>query len=150
MPQGSVTILDADRITWTTRLLTEVCCNCHMPFAMPEGFQRAAREDPAVWFYCPRGHQQHYTDDPLARAKRERDAAKRRAEQAEATARRERGLKIGAQRQASAYKGVATRQRNRIARGVCPCCNRYFRPMAAHMASKHPQYAGEPLVPDGG
>lgn len=41
-------------------------------------------------------------------------------------------------------KGVVTRTRNRIANGVCPCCDRSFTNLQRHMASKHPDYAHAP------
>jgi len=40
-----------------------------------------------------------------------------------------------------AEKGAKTRIKNRIANGVCPCCNRSFKNLAAHMKNKHPDYA---------
>jgi hypothetical protein len=35
---------------------------------------------------------------------------------------------------------VATRIRNRIAAGVCPCCTRTFKNVARHIKDKHPTY----------
>ena len=144
----SVTLLRSDHLEYTTVLATEVCCNCQMPFAMPASLQRDARKDPEIWFYCPRGHQQHYpgrTEEDRLRDKLARET--RRANMAEETARHQRSRAVDAERSRAAYKAVATRQRNRIARGVCPCCNRYFPAMSEHMFTEHPQYAGEPLVP---
>jgi hypothetical protein len=37
--------------------------------------------------------------------------------------------------------------KKRAVAGVCPCCNRHFRELERHMASKHPKYASEPMVP---
>ncbi|MFB3077027.1 MAG: hypothetical protein ACE1Y4_03380 [Lysobacterales bacterium] len=39
-----------------------------------------------------------------------------------------------------AHKAAATRIKNRVARGVCPCCNRSFTNLHRHMESKHPNY----------
>lgn len=40
---------------------------------------------------------------------------------------------------------VCTRTRNRIAAGVCPCCNRTFQNLADHMRTLHADYvAAEP------
>lgn len=145
---SSVTIVGADRIEWTTRLATEVCCACAVPFAMPDSLQREARKDPDQWFWCPNGHKQHYAESEADKLRRQLEASRLRADRAETTARRQRERAQAAERSATAYKGVATRQRNRIARGVCPCCNRQFPSLRDHMAVKHPRYAGEPLVPD--
>lgn len=146
---ASVTIVGADRIEYTTRMATEVCCCCGVPFAMPDSMQRERRQNPGTAFWCPNGHSQHYTGKTEeAKLREQLEASRLRAERAEAAAKRQRQRAVDAERSASAYKGVATRQRNRIARGVCPCCNRYFPSMERHMQTNHPQYAGEPLVPD--
>jgi predicted RNA-binding Zn-ribbon protein involved in translation (DUF1610 family) len=42
-----------------------------------------------------------------------------------------------------AARGQATRLRNRAAAGVCPCCNRTFKQLAAHMKAKHPKYGAD-------
>lgn len=39
-----------------------------------------------------------------------------------------------------AHKGHTTRLKNRIAAGVCPCCQRTFQNLARHMKCKHPKY----------
>lgn len=39
-----------------------------------------------------------------------------------------------------AEKAAKTRLKNRIGKGVCPCCNRTFQNLAAHMANKHPDF----------
>lgn len=43
-------------------------------------------------------------------------------------------------RQLAAQKGVTTRIKNRIANGVCPCCQRTFKNLARHMKGQHPNY----------
>lgn len=43
-------------------------------------------------------------------------------------------------RRLSAQRGVTTRIKNRVKHGVCPCCQRTFRQLAAHMKSKHPDF----------
>lgn len=41
-----------------------------------------------------------------------------------------------------AVKANLTRFKNRIGRGVCPCCRRNFENLQRHMKTKHPRYAG--------
>jgi hypothetical protein len=53
---------------------------------------------------------------------------------------REREAKEQAERRLSATRGVVTRIRNRVANGVCPCCNRTFADLHRHMASQHPEF----------
>jgi len=38
-------------------------------------------------------------------------------------------------------KAAKTRIKNRIANGVCPCCQRSFKNLHSHMQNKHPDYA---------
>jgi hypothetical protein len=52
------------------------------------------------------------------------------------------------ERSHAATRGVVTRKKNeakklreRARAGVCPCCHRTFKQLAAHMANKHPDYA---------
>lgn len=43
----------------------------------------------------------------------------------------------------SFVKGAHQRTKNRVAKGVCPCCNRSFTNLAKHMAGQHPDF-GDP------
>lgn len=47
-------------------------------------------------------------------------------------------------RQYVGMKGVLTKQKNRVSKGVCPCCNRYFKNLHRHMESKHPKFTKAP------
>ncbi len=42
-----------------------------------------------------------------------------------------------------ATKGVVTKIKKRVGVGVCPCCNRTFKQLSAHMAQKHPEFKNE-------
>ncbi len=44
------------------------------------------------------------------------------------------------ERSRAALRGVHTRTCNRVKNGVCPCCNRTFSNLAAHMHTKHPDF----------
>jgi hypothetical protein len=55
-------------------------------------------------------------------------------------ARSEREIAERERRRANGYKGHATRITKRAKAGVCPCCNRTFKQLAAHMASQHPTF----------
>lgn len=123
-----------------TKLEVEVC-TCGVLFAAPEHMLDKRRED-GKSFYCPNGHSLVYGSENAklkAQLQRERDRAGRlaaRLDQTEASRR--------------AYKGQATRIKNRVSKGVCPCCNRSFRDLARHMKSKHPDFAAErPQEPKG-
>lgn len=126
-------------ITTNVVLETLACGGCGIVFAVPDWKLKELRRTRAT-FWCPNGHARGFTESEedrlrlqLARAQRERDAASARAvhyrDQADAT---ERVLR--------ATKGQVTRLRNRVANGVCPCCNRSFANLARHMAGQHPNY----------
>jgi hypothetical protein len=90
-------------------------------------------------FHCPNGHSRRFASETEAeRIKRELtvqlEAANREAEWARVRANT-------AEKQARAAKGQVTKLKKRVGNGVCPCCHRTFKQLAAHMATKHPEYA---------
>lgn len=118
---------------YTGTLSVVTCCNCGMAFGMPQDYQRRRRNDHEM-FYCPAGHPQHYTGKPTEEGLRERlEAANRRTAAAVGQAKRERD-------RANGYKGAMRKVKKRVAHGVCPCCTRTFRDLAAHMKTKHADY----------
>lgn len=123
----------------------EVCGDCGVLFALPQALVTWAR-DRGDAFWCPNGHRLTYAKTEAqklaAQLERERARSGRLASERD-------------QLQASlrAQKGAATRARNekarliaRVANGVCPCCNRTFKQLAAHMARQHPQFIDETEV----
>ena len=128
-------------MSWTLTeqhtLVTEICCDCHMLFAMPEAMQRRRRND-HEYFYCPSGHPQHYTGKSDAEKLRE---AERRLASREEDLRIERNRMENERRSHAATKGQLTRARKKVERaekGVCTECHRSFENVARHMATKHP------------
>jgi len=123
------TTLDA-----TVTFVTEDCCECGLPFAMTKEFKDRRVKDHG-WFYCPSGHQQHYTGkteeqklrEQLERAEIQRDHARSEAERQ--------------RRAAAAARGQVTKAKNRAAKGICPHpeCKRSFVDVARHVKSKHPE-----------
>jgi hypothetical protein len=131
-----------ENIRYTTTLVTEVCCACQCPFAMPKDLEDRARKDHGVYFYCPNGHSQHYTGKTEEQKLRESlDNTKRLLDSSREAYRGERERRVSAERSATAYKGHATRLRKRVGNGVCPCCNRTFKQLSAHMERMHPGWA---------
>lgn len=118
---------------YTTTLTETTCCSCGITFAMPENFLRKKKETHAN-FYCPNGHTLHYAHkseaeelkDKLAREKSQHDQTLAELEEKNKTL--------------IAIKGHLTRQKKRIAAGVCPCCNRTFQNVHRHMESQHPEF----------
>lgn len=119
------------RLTTTVDLTTETCFTCHVVFAMQTEQRDKLIRKPRTPFYCPNGHQQWYTGK----------SDERKLEEAEA---RELALKdqlSAAIREGDSARSELLRTRQRIANGVCVCCNRTFPNVLAHMASKHPDFA---------
>lgn len=112
--------------------LTSIDCGCcGGTYAINERFRKHAEENGSSWTcpYCKAGwgFQGNGEVDRLRKeAQQLRDrttAALSRANEAEAS------------------KAMLERRLKRVGKGVCPCCNRTFRDLARHMASKHPKGA---------
>ena len=123
-------------------------CRCGAEQAMLDTTNAVLRQSNAI-FFCVHGHESHYPEGQSVEQKLQKqlDAerqARQRAEQRiaekadEVTAAREEARHE--RNRANGYKGHATRITKRAKAGVCPCCNRTFKALAAHMANKHPQF----------
>jgi len=127
--------LSAATFIESTTFVVESCCNCGVEFGLPDELRRVLlREGPKRTWYCPNGHPQHYTDSFEAKLNRAKEAQQR----AEREARHWQEQEAARTRQLSAQKGVATRLKRRAEAGVCPHCNRTFKQVVQHIASKHP------------
>jgi hypothetical protein len=120
-------------IEYTGTLTVIGCGHCHLNHAVPADFLKARQRDGAT-FWCPAGHTMSYGESTEHRLRRQLASAS-------AQATHERDQRHAAERSARAYKGAATRIRNRVANGVCPCCNRTFADLARHMTGQHPDFA---------
>lgn len=125
-------------LTYSSTLTTTKCW-CGIHFAIPtelyEHMQRRKGDRNPPECHCPLGHTMIFTGKTEAQRERElREAADARA----AGLRAEKDQLLASNR---ALKGVVTRTKNRVGKGVCPCCNRHFTDVERHMASKHPEYA---------
>jgi len=120
------------------------CCNCGTYFAMPRRLYNARRQDGRT-FYCPNGHPMVFSQSEVDRLKGELAKAARNLELSETRRRQANERADAIERSRSAIKGQVTKIKNRIANGVCPCCNRSFANLHRHMCTKHPDYTGEPV-----
>lgn len=93
-------------------------------------------------FYCTHGHAQHFTEgkSEVQKLQEQLDAERRQRQRAEQRVAEARDEAEHERRRANGYKGHATRMTKRAKAGVCPCCNRTFKQLAAHMANKHPDF----------
>ena len=120
------------------------CAECGVWFALADATVTDAKKS-GHSLQCPHGHGNvwHRTESVQQRELRE---ARQRAERAEAEAARQRNAREWAEKRAhganiAAGKAKAALKRTitRVHAGVCPHCNRTFKQLAAHMASKHGQ-----------
>lgn len=131
-----------------TGTLTVTVCWCGMKHAIPEELYRTAQRQHAdghdSWIYCPQGHKWAIAgESAAAKLQREKDQLTARLARAD---QRQAELKTSleaAHRQTAAQKAVATKIRKRAAKGVCPCCNRFFAELSRHIKTDHPEVFNE-------
>lgn len=113
---------------------TTDCCVCGLTFALPHYLNKKRLEDHKS-FYCPNGHSQTYVGETEVEKLQKQLAERDRAVQFE----RNRAERMTAElaKKARAEKHL----KRRIANGVCPCCHRTVKQLAAHMKTKHPDYS---------
>lgn len=132
-----------DEKEWVHTISIHDCCTCGGPIALTLDQQRSLRKSHKS-FYCPMGHEQHFAGKSNEeRLKEQLEAANARAEANMARARAAEDATQRAEYRERAQKAAKTRIKNRVGKGVCPCCNRSFADLARHMASKHPGFASE-------
>lgn len=119
------------------------CGDCGIVFAI-ESWLKTKWVNERHDFTCPNGHSWRFCGETEAeRIKRELTA------ELEATKRETEWARVRAntaEKQLRVQRGQVTKLRNRIKAGVCPCCHRTFKQLAAHMATQHPDFTAEPPV----
>lgn len=123
------------------RIVPEECPVCSVDYGLGEVFLKQRREDHATW-YCPNGHPSWFPPgtSEAEKAIKERDAARELARREAQRRQRAEQEARTAEYQRRAAKGQLTKLRNRIANGVCPCCNRSFANVRRHIADQHPEF----------
>ncbi len=124
-----------------------VCFKCGIEFHVPSHWKRT-RQETHTEFFCPNGHAQgFYGKSPkelrIAELEREKVQQEHQLTNKTALLKQARAERDLADRRRAAAKGQLTKTKNRIAAGVCPCCNRTFTNVARHMKSQHPDYSSE-------
>lgn len=122
-----------------------VCGECGLHFGIDETYL-ARLKDKHETFYCPKGHSRWYPpgSSDLEKLQKELEAKERSLQHEREKFDRERRIREHYRRSAQTYRGHLTRVRKRVGNGVCPCCGRTFKQLAAHMKSQHPAY-GKPV-----
>jgi hypothetical protein len=105
---------------------SSTCCECGIRSYVPASFKAERRSDHRT-FYCPNGHAQHFPQQS------ETERLRKELSQAEIE-------KSRLARDLEAKSKSLAQVTKRIANGVCPCCQRTFKQLVAHMKNKHPEY----------
>jgi hypothetical protein len=129
----------------TLTIAITACHACGVQFGMPKSLLAARRAD-GKGFWCPNGHSLAFRETETDRLRKELERTKRRAESLDAMATSALDQLASERKALSATRGQLTKTRKRIANGVCPCCHRSFVKLAAHMQTKHPDYAETPAL----
>ncbi|WP_162987016.1 hypothetical protein [Sphingomonas paeninsulae] len=130
-----------------TQFVAVSCIQCKVVFGLNLNTHEVLKQSSAA-FHCPHGHSMVFVkgETEADKLRRERDRLKQREAQLNDAVKHERDRRETAERSAIAYKGQATRIRNRVKAGVCPCCNRTVKQLAQHMQTQHPEFQPEELA----
>lgn len=112
-------------------IVEQECGDCGIVFGMPSDFRDRRIQDHRTW-YCPNGHQRHY----IGETEEQKLRRQLKAEQDHATRLVAERDQMEASRRA--WKGQATRARNRSIGGDCPICGKHVYGLARHVARIHP------------
>lgn len=130
--------------TYLITLVPHTCGGCGVVFGMEQQHLQRLKDENGS-FYCPNGCSRQFCGETKAqRAERlQRQAEQKLQRERQWRDQREARLRDeaeAARRSAAAHKGAHTRTKNRVAKGVCPCCNRTFQNLQRHMQTQHPEY----------
>lgn len=126
----------------TVKLTTINCGECGGTYALNTRYVNQKQTNGGYW-NCPycKCSWGYGDQSENARLKKELELERKRKEWAQKDAERAKEQRDAAQYRERAQKAAKTRIKNRIAKGVCPCCNRTFSDLSRHMSTKHPEYA---------
>lgn len=131
-------------------------CWCSIAFAIPASlnsyYENAnARAHGSFSLHCPLGHSMIpkrgddvvALKDQLARSRSETDNARSDRDWWQARANSTGEELTRTTRRLTAHKGVVTKLRKRVGKGVCPCCHQKFKELRDHMKAEHPDWNPE-------
>lgn len=120
-------------------------CWCGIQHAIPQSLRneqlRQHDEGKSMGVYCPLGHSYVPSGESKAEKLRKQLAAERARHDQDRADLRDRIQRE--KHHSRALKAAKTRLKNRIAKGVCPCCNRSFQNLHRHMQNQHPEFLNE-------
>jgi hypothetical protein len=122
-----------------TRCVVLVCANCGVPFTMPEIVYDQQVEE-GGFHTCPNGHSRGWD-----KSRSERERQRREQERLKQSVAQKDDEIAELKTKIEKATRAATKSKKRAAAGVCPCCHRTVKQMAAHMKTKHPDYTKQQL-----
>lgn len=128
--------------TLTTVEIVAVNCGayrCGIWFGLERHFYNARRKD-GQKFYCPNGHFVNWSDSENDKLRAEKLRLESSLDYYRGRAQRAEKEVVTHKQRASRFKNDRDRIKNRIANGVCPCCNRHFVNVERHMKTRHPDF----------
>lgn len=125
-----------------TGRLVVVRCWCGIQHAIPQSLddeQMRAFNDgkEPKGIFCPLGHKYIPAGIP------EIDKVRRRLAREESAHDQTRADLRETEARRRAEKAAKTRLKNRVGRGICPCCHRHFANVQKHMETKHPGFTSK-------
>ncbi len=120
--------------------LTSIDCGeCGGSYAINERYRQQCADHGRAWTcpYC-RCSWGYSGNGALQKAQKELEAERARKQAALERANQAEEAKRIAEAMEQRHKAELSRLKKRAAAGVCPCCNRTFKQLAAHMKNKHP------------
>ncbi len=131
----------SNTISFSVELTTIDCGQCGATYAISEKYRVHKYQESGFW-HCPYCQcSWGYSEGQNTKLKNQIAQLQTTVEHKEAAIVNLRQQRDAVERSKIALKAAHTRQCNRVKNGVCPCCNRTFQNLAAHMATKHSDYA---------
>lgn len=119
--------------TFTETLVGMCCGQCGISFAVPQSFHEEQKKlGPKGGWYCPNGHSRCFSKSKITELEERNTALSLIID-------RQRDTIQSKDHVIRATRAAKTRLKNRVAAGVCPCCNRTFSNLAAHFKNMHPE-----------
>jgi len=129
-----------ETITIGTELKVIQCGECGGIYALNKRYVDKKWEDGGYWTcpYCKNGW--GYGESEMDRLKKKLSKANNDSTFLSNRLAREKASHEQTQMSLRGHKAAKTRIINRISKGVCPCCNRYFKDLHKHIENQHPNY----------
>lgn len=115
------------------------CYTCSLRFGITSELYRRVVTDAIGSIYCPACGK--LTCWRESEDQKQIKSLKQKLEWEANNAMRQKETKERAEASLAAQKGLVTKMKKRASAGVCPCCKRTFKQLAAHMSHMHPEYA---------